>query len=120
MKNKLSSVYVERWDSPLRYRVRSRSRKHIVYIVDLGTWECQCEDFSCRHLKAYRETGDRLQNCCWHIMAALRFFWRVEAMPRLRQIPVVRQMPSKWLDLNKDSLALAFIDEIKHLDEEKE
>lgn len=117
MKTDFPSVYAERYDSPLRWRVRSRTRGHISYIVSLATWECQCEDWECRKGPLFRAAGDR-KWACWHMEAALREFWRGEGLPRLCKVPVVRRLPPVWVAANWRALALGFIDEIKHLEHE--
>lgn len=35
------------YDSPLRWQIPSQRSSHVVYIVDLGTMECQCKFHQC-------------------------------------------------------------------------
>jgi hypothetical protein len=66
---------------PLRYMVRSRTRRGQKFLVDLGEWGahgiCSCEHFEYRllpQLRADRDAGAVLvYRRCWHIRQALDF-----------------------------------------------
>lgn len=103
--------YITQYDSPLRWRVHSETRPHLSYVVDLYHWECQCEDWGCRHRPKWKETRDR-QHRCKHMDAALGAFWKQVCFPRLAMVPVLRKFSNKWVTLNKWGLTLAFLDEL--------
>jgi hypothetical protein len=103
---------VERYDSVLRWTMPSYSRGHVRYVIDLGTWECQCEDWQCRQGPLYRATGDR-NHRCKHMTAALLRFWREEGLIRLYQVPILRKLPHRFVELNWVALALGLVDELR-------
>lgn len=73
--NRDGRLSVRRYDSPLRYLVKSRTRKDIEYLVDLEVMECQCEDFLYRHLPNRKKYGwDRSVTMCHHCDAAFKHF----------------------------------------------
>jgi hypothetical protein len=108
---------VERYDSILRWTTRSHSRGHVRYVVDLGSWECQCEDWVCRQAPMYKATGDR-NHRCKHMTAALLRFWREEGLIRLGQVPILRKLPNGFITTHWVGLALGLLDELKEIVDE--
>lgn len=73
--NRDKGLSVTPYDSPLRFLVKSRTRKDVEYLVDLETMECQCEDFMFRHASYRRKYGwDKSVTMCDHCDAAFKYF----------------------------------------------
>lgn len=60
------------FDSPLRWKIESRSRSHVCYVVDLGLQECQCQHHQCVVAPALRK-GLKPNFCTHYNLARNRF-----------------------------------------------
>jgi hypothetical protein len=79
------SEIVRRYDSNLRYFVRSRSRPEVEHLVELDKWDgngaCMCENFRFDRLRRLKAGATPCEHTrCWHIERARE--WLVDKLIR--------------------------------------
>ncbi len=62
----------EPYDSPLRWKIDSKTNSHVCYIVDLGLEECQCKFHQCE-VGPKLKKGLRPKFCSHFYIAEERF-----------------------------------------------
>jgi len=74
-----------RYDAPYRYLVRSQTKSHDRYLVDLSTCECQCDRYKFNIAPLIRDADWKdvchlnEEKLCFHLRIASNQFWEDHA-----------------------------------------